>query len=155
MRPPRRSESGAALLLTVLVLAFLSLIGLAALGTVTRDQQVAGFQNRRKAAFYAAEAGVAKAMETLTTNQNPSIPTTDIGDSTIYPYGLPSFQADPTVTDPVEILGTAAFPGMSLNLGQGGAPTYQIGYWKIRVQGNAPGGSVAHLEVVSGSLVSN
>ena len=52
-------------------------------------------------------------------------------------------------------LGNGAFPGMSLNLGQGGTPTYMLSYWRIRVEGRAPGGSVARIETVSGALLAN
>ena len=57
----RRHEAGAALLIAMLLLAMLGVIGLASMETVTRDRQVAGFQNRGRAALYAAEAGVAHA----------------------------------------------------------------------------------------------
>ena len=54
-----RRQNGSALIVTVMLLLLLGVIGLSALDTVMRDQQVAGFQNRSTAAFYAAEAGVA------------------------------------------------------------------------------------------------
>ena len=152
-RPQR--EGGFALLVTVLLLLLLALLGFAALDAVSKDQQVAGFQNRRAIAFFAAEAGVAKAMETLTTAGAPSVPTTTLGDSTIFPYGQPSFRLDPTVADPIDGLGLASYPGMSLNIGQGGTSTYQVNYWRVRVQGDGPGGTVARLDLVSGVLVAN
>jgi hypothetical protein len=157
MRGYRRhdGERGSALLVSTLILLLLGLFGLAALGTVTKDQQVAGFQKRKKLAFYAAEAGVAKALETLTTAFAPSVPTTQVGDSSIFPHGRPSYQLDSSAADPIEPLGNGAFPGMSLNLGQGGTPTYMLSYWRIRVEGRAPGGSVARIETVSGALLAN
>ena len=151
---PRRS-GGSALLITVLLLLFLGAIGFAAMNAATRDQQVAGFQNRRKIAFYAAEAGVAKALETLTSTQTPSVPAANLGDTTIFPHGRPGYREDPTASDAVEALGTGAFPGMSLNIGQGGTPPYMLSFWKIRVQGEGPGGSVARLESVAGALTTN
>jgi Tfp pilus assembly protein PilX len=150
-----RRESGSALLVTVMLLLMLGLVGLAALNTTTRDRQVAGFQNRKRIALYAAEAGVAEALETLTTGSTPAVSTTTLGDATLFPHGQPSYQPDPTAAQPIEDLGDAPFPGMSLNLGQGGLPTYQLNYWRVRVQGNAPGGSVARLEAVSGALRAN
>jgi len=149
------AERGSALLISTLLLLLLGLFGLAALGTVTKDQQVAGFQKRKQLAFYAAEAGVAKALETMTTAFTPTVPTTNLGDSDLFPHGQPSYRQDPTVADPIEPLGTGAFPGMSMNLGQGGTPTYMLSYWRIRVEGRAPGGSVARIETVSGALVAN
>ena len=148
-------ERGSALLVSTLLLLMLGLFGLAALGTVTKDQQVAGFQKRKKLAFYAAEAGVAKALETLTTAFSPSVPTTNVGDGSLFPHGQPSYRQDTTAADPIEPLGNGAFPGMSLNLGQGGTPTYMLSYWRIRVEGRAPGGSVARIETVTGALLAN
>ena len=151
----QRHEGGSALLVTVMLLMMLGLVGLAALNTTTRDQQVAGFQNRKRMALYAADAGIAEAFERLTTTSTPSVSTVDLGDTTIFPYGRPSYRPDPTVATPVKDLGNAPFPGMGLNLGQGGLPTYQIEYWRLRVQGLAPGGTQAKLEAVSGSLTAN
>ena len=148
-------ERGSALLVSTLLLLLIGLFGLAALGNVTKDQQVAGFQKRKKLAFYAAEAGVAKALETLTTTLTPAVPTTNVGDSSIFPHGQPSYQPDSTTADPIENIGHGAFPGMSLNIGQGGTPTYMLSYWRIRVEGRAPGGSVARIDTVSGALIAN
>jgi Tfp pilus assembly protein PilX len=152
---PKRGERGSALLVTVMLLMMLGLVGLAALGTTTRDQQVAGFQNRKRMALYAADAGIAEALERLTTTSVPSVSTLDLGDTTIFPYGRPSYRPDPTTASPTKDLGNAPFPGMGLNLGQGGLPTYQINYWRLRVQGLAPGGTQAKVEAVSGSLAAN
>ena len=153
----RRSENGSTLLVAVVLLLLLGLMGFAALNTVTQDQQVAGFQNRKKIAFYAAEAGLSESLEKLTTSFSPVLPATptSIGDASIYPHGQPSYRPDPTVADPFDPLGTTALPGTSLNLGAGAAPTYQISYWRVRVQGNAPRGSVARVEAVAGSLLAN
>ena len=152
---PRRREGGSALLVTVMLLLMIGLVGLAALNTTMRDQQVAGFQNRKRTALYAAEAGISEAMERLVTTSTASISTTTIGDTAIFPYGQPSYEPDPSVANPVEDLGDAPFPGMGLNLGQGGLPTYQLNYWRMRVEGHAPGGSQARLEAVSGALRAN
>jgi len=148
-----RREAGSALLVTVMLLMMLGLVGLAALNTTTRDQQVAGFQNRKRIALYAADAGVSDALEKLTTTATPTLVQTSIGDSTLYPYGAPLYRPDPAVPDPIEDLGTAPFPGMGLNIGQGGVPTYQMDYWRVHVEGLAAGGSRARVEAVSGALV--
>jgi len=153
--PDRRREAGSALLVTVMLLVMLGLVGLAALNTTTRDQQVAGFQNRKRIALYAAEAGISEALETLTTTQTPSVTTTSIGDTTLYPHGRPLYRPDPSVPNAVENLGTAPFPGMALNIGAGGTPTYQMNYWRVHVEGLAAGGSRTRLQSVSGSLLAN
>jgi hypothetical protein len=150
-----RGEAGSALLVTVMLLLMLGLVGLAALNTTTRDQQVAGFQNRKRIALYAADAGISDALQKLTTTQTPTLAQTSIGDSTLYPHGRPLYQPDPSVANPIEDLGTAPFPGMGLNIGQGGVPTYQMDYWRVRVEGLAAGGSRARVEAVSGALVAN
>jgi len=150
-----RHEAGSALLITSMLLLILGLFGFAALSTVTKDQQIAGFTKRQRVAFHAAEAGIAKAFETLTTELQPNVPNTDLGDASLFPHGRPSFRPDPTVADPIENVGTGSYPGMSLNLGQNGAPTYQLSYWRMRVQGRAPGGTATRIETVGGALVAN
>ena len=155
MSAAKRREGGVISLVTALLLLLLGLFGFAALDTASKDQQIAGFAKRWREAFYAAEAGVAKALETMTTGTEPTVPSTSMGDASLFPHGQPSFQADPTVPDPIDWIGATAFPGMSLNLGQGGLPTYQMSMWRIRVQGRATGGTVARVETVAGSLVAN
>lgn len=155
MRSRRRGETGSALLVTVMLLLMLGLVGLAALNTTTRDQQVAGFQNRKRISLYAAEAGVSEALERLSSTQTPTLTSTLIGDTTLYPHGRPLYRPDPSVPNAIESLGTAPFPGMALNLGQGGTPTYQLEYWRVHVEGLAAAGSRTRLEAVSGALVAN
>jgi hypothetical protein len=155
MRDRRRGEAGSALLVTVMLLLMLGLVGLAALNTTTRDQQVAGFQNRKRIALYAADAGISDALEKLTTTATPTLVQTSIGDSSLYPHGQPLYRPDPAAANPIEGLGTAPFPGMGLNIGQGGVPTYQMDYWRVQVEGLAAGGSRARVEAVSGALVAN
>ena len=76
-------------------------------------------------------------------------------ESTIYPHGRPSYRPDPTVADAVENIGVGGLSGMNLAIGQGGSPTFQLSYWRVNVQGNAPGGSVARLEIEAGALFAN
>lgn len=151
----RRRERGSALFVAMMLLMLMGLVGFAALETVTRDQQVAGFQNRKKIAFYAAEAGIAHALETLQTTNTPTITAADLGDSAAYPFGRPSYAPDSSVANAVEDLGLGPLSGMALNIGQNGGPLYQAQFWRIRVQGEGPGGSISRLEVVGAGLVSN
>ena len=154
--PARRSEAGIALLASVLLLLMLASIGLASLNVVERDQQVAGYLNRKAVALHAADAGVAKALETMDATGTPTVPATSLGDASLYPHGQPSYRTDPQSADPVEDVGTGNLSGMGLGGGQGGGQAaFQIRYWKIRVQGEAPGGSIARVEVLTGSLVAN
>ena len=55
----RRRQGGAAMFVAVLMLVLMGWLGLAAMDTASRDQQLAGFRNRSRSAFYAAEAGAA------------------------------------------------------------------------------------------------
>jgi Tfp pilus assembly protein PilX len=154
-KPTRRQQEGTALLLTVMLLFMMALIGFAALDLVMADQQVAGFQNRKKVAFYAAEAGIAQTLESLQANNTPTITAASLGDSSAYPFGQPSYAPDASAANPVEDLGQGPMSGMSLNIGQNGGPLYQLRFWRIRVQGQAPGGSIARIETVSTGLATN
>lgn len=154
-RRETRLQEGSALLIAVLMLVLMGLIGIAALDAVTRDGQVAGYLNRKKIAFYAAEAGVAEALESLKNDPTPTLTPTTLGDTSLYPHGRPSYRPDPTVADPIESIGPGAMQGMKINAGQGGQATFMLSYWRVNVQGDAPGGSVARLEVTAGRLVAN
>ena len=147
----RRSERGSALFVTMLMLVLMGLIGFAALDTVTRDQQVAHFIGRKSAALYAAEAGVAQALDTLQNAGVPNVPLTPLGDSSLYPHGQPSYQLDPDAATPVEDLGVGGVSGMNLAIGSGG-PTFIVKFYRVRVEGQAMGGSSSRLEVAAGVL---
>ncbi len=151
----RGREQGVALLASVLLLLMLASIGLASLNVVEKDQQVAGYLNRKAIALQAADAGVAKALETMDATGTPTVPATTLGDSALYPGGRPSYRADPQSADPIEDVGVGPALGFGLQIGSNAAPAFQVRYWKIRVQGEAPGGSIARVEVLTGSLVAN
>jgi len=149
-------EAGIALLASVLLLLMLASIGLAALNVVERDQQVAGYLNRKAIALHAADAAIARALGTLAATGTPTVPVTTMGDSSLYPGGQPSYRTDTTTATPIKKAGTGSLPGYQLSGGGGGAQApYSIQYWKIRVQGEAPGGSIARVEVLTGALVAN
>jgi hypothetical protein len=157
-----RRESGSALIITVLVMLLLGAIGISALDTVMRDQQVAGYQNRSSTAFYAAEAGVAAAKDTVRRNvlsgtERLSFVTsatpTMIGDPYTYPEGQPRYYGDPepgedaiqSLDHSLKIAGAA---GSDMRMGMG--PSWNnFALWKIRVAGQTPEGAVAKIEVVT------
>jgi len=147
----RRRQSGAALLVTMLILIALSLLGISTLAAVMGDQQVSGYQSRGRIALHAAEAGMSDVQSSLDGAGAPTINSASLGDTTIYPHGQPSYGPDTAVTAPVEDLGAVGAQGMNLRIG-GGGPRYQVQYWKLNVQGNAPGGSVARIEAAVGVL---
>ena len=152
---PHSREAGIALLASVLLLLMLASIGLASLNVVERDQQVAGYLNRKAIALHAADAGVARALGELSATGTPSVPTTAIGDSSLYPHGQPSYRTDPNAANPIEKAGKGSLGGHTLNIGAGGGATFEVQYWKIRVQGEAPGGSIARVEVLTGAMIAN
>jgi Tfp pilus assembly protein PilX len=152
----RPREAGIALLASVLLLLMLASIGLAALNIVERDQQVAGYLNRKAIALHAADAAVARALGTLAATGTPSVPNTTMGSSSLYPGGQPSYRTDTTAADPIKKAGKGSLPGYQIGGAGGGAEApYSVQYWKIRVQGEAPGGSIARVEVLTGALVAN
>jgi hypothetical protein len=152
-----RGEQGTALVVTVLLLVLLGVLGLAALDTVARDQQVAGFQNRSRLAFYAAEAGVADAKNRLrsvwTTEDVVAFPSQGapaaIADTGVFPDGQPVYYADPDAAAGIEYMDAGA-PSVGGGHDQrlGGATRVNT-LWRIRVAGRAPGGAVSRLEVVA------
>jgi hypothetical protein len=158
----RRRESGSALIITVLMMLLLGAIGISALDTVTRDQQVAGYQNRSSTAFYAAEAGVASAKDLVRANildGRESLPFADsatpvlIGDTYSYPNGQPSFYGAPetgenaieSLEQTVKMSGAA---GSDMRVGMG-TDRSRFQLWKIRVAGQTPEGAVSRIEVVA------
>jgi type II secretory pathway pseudopilin PulG len=151
----RQREEGSALLVIMLVMAMMGIIGFAALEAVTRDQRVAGYQKRKKTAFFAAEAAVAQAKNALRANSTPDFAPGTLGDTDIHPSGQPSYSLDTSAGASTTNLGLGAMPGMNMVITQGGAPKFMMRYWRVRVKGEAPGGSLARIEFTSGRVVTN
>jgi hypothetical protein len=152
-----RREGGSALIVTVLLLVLLGAVGLAALDTVTRDQQVAGYQNRSRLAFYAAEAGVADAKNRLrsvwTTEDTVDFPAkasaVAVGDTSLFPYGRPTYYADPAATAGIEYMNAGA-PSVAGGHDQRlGGSTRINTLWRIQVEGSTPDGARSRLDVVA------
>jgi hypothetical protein len=150
-RSASRRESGAALLVTMVIMVALALLAISTLGTVMGDQQVSGFQTRGRMAFHAAEAGLATVLANMNGAQAPVIPTAALGDASLYPYGQPAYGPDLTVANPVTDLGALGAQGMNLRIGSGG-PRYQVQYWRLNLAGSAPGGSISRIELATGVL---
>jgi hypothetical protein len=45
--------------------------------------------------------------------------------------------------------------GMNIRVDENGAAQFQLRYWRVRVQGDAPGGSTARVEFATGVLDPN
>jgi hypothetical protein len=150
-----RHDQGSALLITMFIMALMAIVGFAALETVMRDQSVAGFQKRQKTAFFAAEGGVTESYNALRLNEDPTFVPGSLGDTAMYPKGQPTYALDTSAGAATENLGLGAFPGMNMTIGQNGSPAFTMRYWRVHVKGEAPGGSLARIETVSGRVVAN
>ena len=156
LRQGSRQKEGSALLVAVMMLVLMGLIGMAALDTMTKDRQVAGFQNRARMAFYAADAGVATGLNLVRTAANraatPALPVTTLGDAVIYPYGQPAFTGDPLVANPV-VYSKDGGPVQGMNLQ---VPVQFVNtLWDIRVEGQTSDGGRSHLEAMATKMLDN
>ena len=159
-RAARRREQGSALFVAVMMLVLMGFLGLAALDRVTRDEQVAGFQNRARTAFYAAEAAVADARSLLANSAIVSDRTSgvpfhveaapqQVGDTALYDReggNLPRYYGDPAFNPSIKYLKDGpGLQGGNLQPGQGLVETL----WQINVVGVSPDGSRSRIEVVA------
>lgn len=157
----RRREGGAILIVAVVMLVLMGALGLAALETVTRDQQVAGFQKRATSAFYAAEAAAAQARNAVRTvgdrSDTPAMPTPStpgtLSDTTTYPHGLPTYYGDPAFADPIRYVRDGGIYANGGNLQLKGQKFVKT-LWQINVVGNAPNGSSRRVEVMEIKILS-
>jgi len=145
-----RRESGAALLVAVMMLALMGLIGFASLDTVMRDRQVAGNTSRIQSALYAADAGVADALEVLRTEVTTSaLAPGDCLTGTVPSVALPngtSYGPDTTAPNQICMLASAepCIEDTSLEL------NFFYTVWDIRTEGQAPGGANARVQATAG-----
>jgi len=154
----RRREQGAALLVAVMMLVLMGMIGLAALDTVSQDRQIAGFQTRARAAFYAAEAGLGTSKNLVRTagerTDLPGLTATNLGDTATYAYGRPSFSGDPDFADPIRYVrdGTPWAQGGDLRVGK---QRLVHTLWQANVQGQTPDGANERLEAMLSKLLAS
>jgi hypothetical protein len=152
----RRSERGVVMFITVLLLAMMGGLGLAALDSATRDRETAGFYNREASAFYAADAGVQHARAVVKQLNSPfdapAFPVdaapAQIGDTSLY-YAwvsgggaLPSYYGDPAFPVAVRQEGMAQGVCDGDNFQRQALPTL----WRINVVGQGPDGATARIE---------
>ena len=145
---------------TVLLLAMMGGLGLAALDAASRDRDSAGYYNRETSAFYAADAGVQHAraeIKKLTSiSQVPNFPTQaapqTIGDTSLYALSLanggtlPSYYGDPAFANAIHTDGSnAGVYSEGMNLQAKGAKAVAT-LWQINVVGQAPNGETARIE---------
>lgn len=156
MQRERRREQGVVMFITVLLLAMMGGLGLAALDTATRDRDTAGYYNREASAFYAADAGVQHARAIVKTLNSPYDPVNfptqaapqDIGDSSLYYQNLagggslPSYYGDPAFAAGLRQEGMAQGLCEGMNMQRQPLPTL----WSINVVGRGPDGATARIE---------
>lgn len=154
-----KRESGAVLLIAVLLLAMMGAIGIAALEATAGDRVAAGFYNRSENAFYAAEAAAAHARSAVAAapqdkNFKPPFPSlaggtaAPLGDTALYDYepALPQYFGDPAFVDPIRWVqdgGVAAGGNLQAN-----KPKQLVTLWQINVVGQSPDGTRARIEIM-------
>jgi hypothetical protein len=162
MQRDRRREQGVVMFITVLLLAMMGGLGLAALDSAARDRDTAGYYNRETAAFYAADAGVQHARALVKKVASPSdvpdFPTEaapqSIGDTSAY-YNfisaggsLPTYYGDPSAPATFELKDTSIAEGESF----GGKSKRTVMLWKIHVVGQSPSGERARIQAMEAKL---
>lgn len=157
MQQERRRQQGVVMFITVLLLAMMGGLGLAALDSATRDRDTAGYYNRETSAFYAADAGVQHARAIVKKlNSQFDVPVFNdagnpqtIGDTSAYATfiggggSLPAYYGDPAAPSGIEkdtIPGQGVCEGLNFQRQQ--VPTL----WIIRVEGRGPDGTTARIE---------
>jgi hypothetical protein len=162
MQADHRREQGVVMFITVLLLALMGGLGLAALDAAGRDRDAAGYYNRVNSSFYAAEAGIAHARAIIrgvgSTTETPAFPTTgapqSLGDTALYPHGigatgnnpLPVYYGDPDHASPIRSSGESAGQySEGMNLQSKGAKANAT-LWTINVQGESPDGATTRIE---------
>jgi Tfp pilus assembly protein PilX len=154
IRAERRRESGAALLVSVLLLALMGVVGLASLDTVMRDRQVAGFSSNAQNALYAADAGISASLnlirqEIVGAALSPGDCLTTPLANTALPNGS-SYRPDATAPSNQICMLASAEPcseiDASIEMGQ---PIYLYTVWSVRTEGIAPGGATARVHATA------
>ncbi len=108
------SQSGMVLIVCLIILLMLSLIGIATITNSNSDMTVAGHELSQTGAFYAAEAGIERAVsEVQTCYENTGVPPNPLpsGDMTFNPHRVSYqvFDGGPAVQ---EVLSTGSYSGL-------------------------------------------
>jgi Tfp pilus assembly protein PilX len=148
MTIPRRTrhEDGTALIITMLLLTLLLALGTSLLATATVEQAIATNERWSEGAFYAAEAAVQTAIDSLTQDGvAAAVPATDLGDDFWYRSGTADSGA---ATAPV-LLGTVEAEGYSAaeGTGYGGGSQFVFEIYQINATGFGPRSAQREVEV--------
>ncbi len=152
--PRHRREGGVALLVAVLMLVLMGLLGMSAMDSVMRDRQIAGYTSRARAALYAADAGVAAALDLI---QSTTVPTAlapgDCLSATLANGSLlngTTYSSDSTAPNQLCVIASSepcSELDASIEVGAGSVYLYTL--WDIRVQGQTPDGAVARVHATA------
>ncbi len=149
-----RHERGAALLVTMLLLALLGVVGMASMDTVTRDRQAAGYMGAAQAAFYAADAAVSESLDVLRTEVlSPVIGPGDCLGQAIPTGSLPNgalYGADATAaTDEICMAGIAEDCDELVSSAEIGGTVFRYTVWNLRTEGTGTGGGVSRIQATA------
>jgi len=155
----RVHQEGAALFVSVMILALMGALGVMAFNTVLVDRQVAGYQNRSKTSFYAAEAAASEGRSVVRSvgsrSETPALSPRSLGDTGLYDreLALPSYSGDPAFPNPIRYIGDSNLAG-GANLQMRGQKFVNT-LWQINVRGQSPGGSTTRIEVMETKVLAS
>ena len=150
-----RGEEGAALLVAVLMLMLMGIVGMSSLDTVMRDRQIAGYTSRARSALYAADAGVAAALDLVRTSPLPTaLAPGDCLPANVAATNLPNgtmFLPDTTAATTNLCMIASADPcselDASIEVGAGAIYLYTL--WDMRIQGQTTDGAIARVQATA------
>ena len=153
LRNRARRESGAALLISMMLLAAMALIGFASLNTVMRDREVVGYSNQGQSALFGADAALAASLDVIRLNivgvaiTAGECLTSGVPSGTM-PNGV-SYGPDSTASGNICMLG-AMEPCTEVDSSiEQGQPIYMYTLWNLRTQGTAPTGATARIQATA------
>jgi Tfp pilus assembly protein PilX len=147
----RRGESGAALLVAMLLLMAMALIGFASLNTVMREREVTGYSGQGQLALYGADAALANSLDMMRQQVTgvaigagdcltPDVPSATLANGVTY-------GPDSTAGSSKICMLAAAEPCAELDSStEIGQPIYLYTVWNVRTQGVAPTGATSRVQ---------
>jgi Tfp pilus assembly protein PilX len=149
-----RRESGAALLVSMLLLTAMALIGFASLNTVMRDREVSGYTSQGQSALLGADAAVAHSLDVIRTQiVGIAVSAGDCLPGTIPGATLPNgvvYGPDATAPTNQICMLAAAEPCAELDSSiEQGQPIYLYTVWNVRTQGVAAGGATSRIQATA------
>lgn len=149
-----RDERGAALLVTMLLLALMAVVGMASLDTVMRDHQSAGHLGLSQTAFYAADAALSESLDLLRTEVLSSVAGPGDCLGAPVPSGSlsngSSYGPDPTsATDEICMASIAEDCDELVVSSEIGGAVFRYTLWNVRTQGVGKGGATSRVQATA------